>query len=379
MVYLGAVEGKRNNPSPPSTPSPWLIILFTAPVPLLLFLLFFYKWYNQKTDFTKVTGEFVQRQNQVMAYDTLSLARDVSHLLESAANDAETLALVPATEAAYRSFYDGHSAMITEYDEKQKIPVQNRIPLYNTLTFMKPNGEEVFAFEEGKVRKAIHKLADCKEIELCDREARTLAARLQPGELRYGNLMRWYTPEGTTPPDERETLTVLFRSKTSLVEVGLDYRHLKSILYAPTFPYNPRADLLHSYDNGNYVYLIDSRMDIIAHPRYSHVTGIDRNTGGRVEPVKTDADTGTHRLNVSEYQGEKLKEYFKRLMTRSFQHKSVDMFRAPNMGGTNRVISVSPILLSRGQFKQSGVFGHVAVGCSVDYFEEPKERFVIYY
>ncbi len=368
------MDVKRNN----SSPSPWLIILFTAPVPLLLFVLFFYKWYNQKTDFTKVTGEFVQRQNQVMAYDTLSLARDVSHILETAANDTETLSLVPATESAYHGFYEAHVGTVTEFDEKQKIPVQTRLTLYNTLTLLKPNGDEVFRFEEGKVQKP-RKLADCKELELCDREARQLAIRLSPSELRYGNLMRWYTPEGSPAPSERETLTVLYHSKTGIVELGIDYRHLKSVMYAPTFPYTPRADLLHAYENGNYVYLIDSRMDFIAHPRYWHVTGIDRNTGGRVEPIKTDADTGTHRLNVAEYQGEKLKEYFKRLLSRSFEHKSVDMFRAPNMVGTNRVISVSPILLSRGQFKTSGVFGHVSVGCSVDYFEEPKERFVPYY
>jgi hypothetical protein len=373
------MEAKRSGGAPPTKVSPWLIILFTAPVPLLLFVLFFYKWYNQKTDFTKVTGEFVQRQNQVMAYDTLSLARDVSHLLEAAANDTETLALVPPTETGFAGFHGAHSAMVTEYDDKQKIPAQVRIPLYNTLTLLKPNGDEVFRFEEGKVVKPLRKLADCKEIELCDRETRTLAVQMKPGDLRYGNLMRWYVPEGSPLPNERETLTLVYRSKTSLVELGLDYRHLKAVMYAPTFPYTPRADLLHAYENGNYVYVIDSRLDFIAHPRYWHVTGIDRNTGGKVEPIRSDADTGTHRLNVSEYQGEKLKEYFKRLLNRSFQHKSVDMFRAPNMLGTNRVISVSPILLSRGQFKTSGVFGHVSVGCNVDYFEEPKERFVPYY
>ncbi len=373
------MEAKSKANSAATKLSPWLIILFTAPIPLMLFLLFFRNWYHQKTDFTKAAGEFVQRQNQVMAFDTLSLAHDVGHLLETAANDTETLALVPPAEAAYRIFYLAHPGMVTEFDDNQKVPVQVPLPLYNTLTFLQPNGDEAFRFEEGKSVKALRKLADCKEIELCDRESRTLAVRLPVGELRFGNLMRWYTPEGSPKPSERETLTVLFRSKTAIVELGLDYRHLKSVLYSPTFPYSPRADLLRAYENGNYIYLVDSRMDIFAHPRYWHVTGIDRNTGTRVEPIRTDADTGTHRLNIAEYQGEKLKEYFERLLTRSFQHKSIDMFQAPNLDGTNRVISVSPILLSRGQFKNSGVFGHVSVGCNVEHFEEPKERFVPYY
>jgi len=40
---------------------------------------------------------------------------------------------------------------------------------------------------------------------------------------------------------------------------------------------------------------------------------------------------------------------------------------------------VAPILFSKGQFKETGIFGHVVTGCSVDYFEEPKEKFLPYY
>ena len=95
--------------------------------------------------------------------------------------------------------------------------------------------------------------------------------------------------------------------------------------------------------------------------------------------MQSDSDEGKHPINIRAYRGEKLKTYFDRLLTRSFLQQSVDIFRASNLEGSNRVLSVAPILINKGQFQKTGVFGYVVLGCSVDYFEEPKEQYVPYY
>jgi hypothetical protein len=84
-------------------------------------------------------------------------------------------------------------------------------------------------------------------------------------------------------------------------------------------------------------------------------------------------------MNIAKYQGEKLRQYFTRLLKLSFVSKSVDVFSAPNLKGTNRVLATAPILFSEGQFQSSGVFGHVVTGCNVDYYEDPKEQAIPYY
>lgn len=359
--------------------SPWLIILLTAPVPLILFALFFYKWYHERTDFSQITTRFVQRQNQVMAFDAISVSRRFAHLMNRAATDVKTLSLVDPTAANLKAFHGGHRGMAMELDNDKKVTRQIPLPLYRSLSVMNTKGDELISLVDGVIQPRKRKLAQCLEIELCDRKTRDLATKLKVGDLRFGNLMRKYLRKGVPDVQGRDVVTVLYRGKSGIFELGLDYRHLKSVVFTPTFPYEAKTDLLHSYYNGNYIYFVDSQNDILLHPKYWHVTGVDFETKSRVKPVLQDGEMGTGRLNISEYQGKKLREYFKRLLSKSFAHRSVDIFRAPNLGGTNRVLSVAPVLVRHGQFEQSGVYGHVVIGCNVDYFEEPTEKFVPYY
>ena len=117
----------------------------------------------------------------------------------------------------------------------------------------------------------------------------------------------------------------------------------------------------------------------MAHPKFWNVMGIDSETGLRMVPMKVDSDEGLRPMNIRAYQGEKLRGYFDRLLNRSFLQRTVDIFQASNLGGNHRVLSVAPILLQKGQFQKSGVSGYVVLGCSVDFFQEPKEQYVPYY
>lgn len=358
--------------------SPWLIIMATAPVPLILFLFFFYKWYQDKSDLGRVTSHFVQRQNQVIAYDAVALSREVAQLLETAVTDARGLSLIPVSEKTVLEFARIHESPVTVVDSEKRIAVQQWLPRYNRIVFLKANGNETLRLEGGSLQKNLRTLSECREKDLCDRKARERAVSLSDGQAYFGNLMRYYIPEKSDETGEG-SYTIMIRSKDRIIELGIDYRHFRSLLFVPTFPYQQRTDLLRAHQAGNYVYLMDINTDVLVHPRYCHVTGIDRSTGTIVSPVITDADVGTHRLNVKEYRGEKLKEYFERLLTRSLIHKSVDIFRSPNLVSGNLVLTVAPVLLSKGQFEKTGVFGHVVIGCSVDYFEEPREQFIPYY
>lgn len=352
--------------------------MLTAPIPLILFVFLFYRWYQDKTDLTRLTSRFIQRQGQVIAHDAMKLSKDMSDLLVTTANDIRSLSLIPSSQARYAEFLAAHQFPVTWRESKRRTLTQLSIPLYRYVARLSVQGNETLRYEAGATQQKLRALKDCRESDLCDRRAREQAINLTPGKLLYGNLMRWYTPKGTEDNGEG-TYTVLYRGPNVIFELGLDYRHIRSLLYIPTFPYEARDDLMRAYESGNYAYVLDTSTDMLAHPRNWHVTGIDRATGAVVLPVVTDKDIGTHRMNVRAYRGDKIKVYFNRLLSRSLVHRSVDMFRSPNLMRKNLVLAVAPIVLNLGQFEKAGIFGHVVLGCSTEYFEEPREPFIPYY
>lgn len=375
------MESETSNPKPPLRPflNPWLIILLTAPLPLLLFVFFFVKWYNQKTDFTKVTSYFVQRQNTVLAHNAMEVSAGISDLLEKAARDADILSTLPLKTENFQRFYRAQVGDIMLFDAKNEYYKQGLLPFYNKLMFITPKGEVKLYLKNGELYTGLRSVAECREADLCDRPMLDRALTLPVGEVQFGRVLRYYAPEGTAEDVNDASLSVALRAPNGIYVLGLDYRHLKDYLSVPTFPYQPKKNLLQAYINGNYVYIVDSLNNVIVHPKYWDEVGIDKKTGKWMSTMVTDAEDGTHPINVSDYKEGKLKAYFDRLAKKSFAQNALDIFQAPNLAGTIRVLSVAPIVFSRGQFKQAGVFGHVIIGCNVDYFEEPKERFVPYY
>ncbi len=359
--------------------NPWALILFVFPIPILIVGLFFYYWSTARADYKRVTSQFIQRQNQVLAHDAMEVAREVSHLLEEAAHDVQTLSLIPTTPANFTKFYISRVGQLTQLDPRDDSVNIIPLPLYNEIIFLNLHGDEQLRLKNGQQESQLRRFNQCSGINLCDAELIKKAISLSEGEIYFGRLIRWYSKEKENEKNEGSYLPVVYRAADGFFLLGLDYRYLKELLTQPTFPYERKQNLLQSYQNGNYIYIVDSEMDFIAHPKFWNVSGFSPLTGFRVESMQIDADEGEHPINIRSYRGERLKTYFDRLLNRSFLQRSVDVFQASNLGGSNRVLSVAPILMQKGQFRTTGIFGYVILGCSVDYFEAPKEQYVPYY
>ena len=359
--------------------NPWALILVVFPVPLLLLGLFIYYWSSASSQYKRVTSQFIERQNQVLARDAMEMAREVAHLMEEAAHDVQALSLIPPTSTNFTKFYLSRVGQLTQLDPRDDSVNTIPLPLYNEIIYLNLQGDEQLRLKNGQKENRLRRLSQCTGHSLCSAELIKKAQSLVEGELYFGKLMRWYSKENETERDDGAFFPVIYRGGDGIYLVGLDYRYLKELLTQPTFPYERKQNLLHSYQNGNYIYILDNDFDFLAHPKFWNVTGIDPVSGLRMTPMKMDSDEGLHPINVRSYQGDKLKSYFDRLLNRSFLQKSVDIFQASNLGGNHRVLSVAPILLQKGQFQKSGVLGYVVLGCSVDYFQEPKEQYVPYY
>ncbi len=375
---FGAMKtGAPQKPSQKPSLSPWVIILFTAPVPLMLFVLFLAKWYNQKNDFNRLKSQYVQRQNAVLAFGAVDVAMGFSDLLEKAARDAATFALLPPTAKNLNGFYHAQSGSFTRYDAKNHAVLDEPLPLlYSRLAAVLNSKGDSRRSELGEGKILPHTpLSQCQLKNLCDRDLREHATHLKPGELYYGRVLKYYVPKGK-PNLDKGGLSVAYRTDSAILILTIDYLHIRDHLTTPVFPFDSKRDMNQGYDKGNYIFVIDGDTNFISHPHYWNEAGIDPATGTWAVPLKTEQEAGTHPVQVSAYEKGRLKEYFQRLLNISFATNAVDIFRAPNLRGTNRVLSVAPIPFNKGQFKASGIFGHVIVACNIEYFEEPKSRFV---
>jgi len=356
----------------------WLIILLTAPLPLLLVGFLAFRWYQQKTDLGRLTRDFMRRQNTVLGYDALGVSTGFSDLLEKAARDVQVLALLPPSAEAFLRFHRTQMGSYTRFDTENHAVLTAPLPFFNRLAFLSPDGTRKVLILDGKADTRPLPLAACRKADLCDRGLLDDAVKLPVGGLLYGRILRYYSPVGVPEDDRGASLSVAFRAREGIFVVGIDYLHLKDHLTTPAFPYDSKRDLLQAYHKGNYIYIVDRDRNVISHPYYPNVMGIDRATGDWAVPMRDDGDTGKRPINIAAYRSGKLKEYFARLMLIPFETNGIEIFEAANLAGATRVLSVAPVTLSHGQFK-TGQFGHAVVGCNIDYFEAPKERFVPYY
>lgn len=360
--------------------NPWLLVLVTVPIPLILLGVMGYRWYERSTDAGQIASDLIRRQNTIIAYDAMGVGKDFAALLESAFSDTRTLALVPPSESNYRKFIEAHAHRVTVFQRERGAIQQKVMPLYREIAYYSLSAGPSYLMLGDRFSKFSSGLGACLSKDLCDRELLEELDKLPEGQLRLGRVYRWYSNKDEPEDVQGALLRVGMRLKNAILTLGISYRQIQQLLYTPTFPYGEKTDLLLAYAQGNYIYVVDGiHYDLLVHPKYWHVTGIDKQSGKRVTPAVTDADLGSRPLNVLAYRGHSLRDYFDRLLTTSFLQRSVDMFRAPNLEGTYRVLAVAPILFSQGQYEESGIFGFVIVGVGVDHFEEPQEKVVPYY
>ena len=358
----------------------WLVITVVALPPLVAFLIFGIRWYRQDTDLRRVFSHFLERQNAVLAHDAEGVATEIGGLLSQMAIDLKLLPLLGTREADLRSFLDLKSAEALEFSSLPEDPPQvKNVPLYSWLLIANTQGKFLSVLREGHLEPRLRTVADCSPTNLCDRALLEQVLSLPGDVLVYGNLLRYYIPKSEKNSGAGAALHAALKLRDRVYILGLNYTHLTKYLAAMVFPYVQKRDLLQAYQNGNYLYIVDGQYNIIAHPKYWHVAGVEKESGLAVTPVRTDADEGTHPLNVAAYREGALKEYFERLLKSSFTRPGADIFEAPNLAGTKRVLTVVPIPLKEGQFAATGVFGHLIVGCGVEYFEQPTEHWLPYY
>ena len=352
---------------------PWFMILLTAPLLLLIIGVTVFRWRAQREDAARLSDTFAQRQNKTLIHDALRVARSVSNLLTVAASDARLIA--SATPADRGRLFAA----------AQRVPGEVRagwepvLPVYNRM-LVRTTGGEFSYYHQGDLNPRLRQVSKCSTRDLCDRMTlESAVARLPVGQAMVGKALRWYTPKNDPAASGEGTLSVAFRGATAVVVLGVDFQSFQPVLRLPTFPYQERGDLMEDYEAGNYIYLLDSDTDLLAHPRRWHILGLDPATGQPRTPMKTDSDSGQHPLNFRAYERGVLRPYFDRLIQKTFQAAEVDVFSAANLSGQIRVVSIAPIYLPAVFFDQQAPFGYAGVGCALEHFREPKERLVPYY
>ncbi|MBI1859721.1 MAG: hypothetical protein HYR96_02230 [Deltaproteobacteria bacterium] len=357
---------------------PWLFLLLTAPVPLILFGVLAYRWYVRQTDSTRVTRHLIQRQNTVIATDANEVARQVTSLLVRSTETIRSLPLVRAEIAVWSAFRIIHQSPIAEWNGTSHTIERRTIPLFSQVSRWTEGGDEDIRIDES-TKPPLRKFTNCDVRLACDRALLHTLTSAPDKTVRFGRLLRPYTPLAGPDDARQAAIWIGYRDGGHIYTGAMDYRHLKSLILSPIFPYDPLGDPLEAYRNGNYTFVVDIESTVLVHPKHWHVAGLQRETGAPIPPMEYDSDEGTHPLNIARYQGTTLKSFFDHLLQHSLRIKTVDIFPASNLKGTHRVIATAPVLFEDAQFRAGGVFGYVIAGCNNEYYEEPKEKSVPYY
>lgn len=362
-----------------STTKAWLLLLLTAPIPLTLFGVLSYQWYQRQTDSTRMSRRFLQRQNTVIATDAKEVAHQVSALLIEGSRVVRTLPLLKSAPTVWRNFLISLSGPVSQWNRASFSVEHTDLPLFTELSKWDSRGRELVRVNSEGAHLPLRNFDNCDVRSRCELNVLKEMHALPDGVLRIGRLIRWYSPEGMADDNKGASLWFGYRAGGNIFIAALDYRHMQSVLLTNTFPYERRGDPLEGYQSGNYIFVVDSEKNVLVHPKYWHVYGIDRTTGLPKEPFETDEGDGKGPLNIAKYRTGKLRPYFDRLLGQSLRQNTVDVFSAINLKGTNRVVATAPILFHEAQFQDSGIFGYVIAGCNTDDYDAPKEPTSPYY
>lgn len=361
-----------------SRTKPWLLLLLTAPVPLILFGILSFQWYRKQTDSTRIMHQFIQRQNSVIGMDAKNVATQFTHLLLQGVRVARALPALKNDIQSRRILLKSFRQPITEWNPRSRSIETNMRGLFTEISEWNLSLSETVRTNESGLLPTRNG-HNCDVRNHCDLALLEALVASPKNTLRIGSIVRWYTPEGMEDSNEGSSLGFAVRTENRIHVASLDYAHLKHFLLANTFPYERRGDPIEGYLSGNYVYVTDANHNVIAHPKYWHVYGFDRTTGKAIPPMTKDSESGTHPLNIAAYREGVLRQYFDHLMNQSFRLRTPDVFSAVNLKGTLRILASAPIFLKEGQFQEDGIFGHVITGCNIDYYSNPKEQKVPYY
>ncbi len=365
--------------------------LLISILPLLLFGLYSYSSISRvgKTSIQRVKETIDEKTKETLIMQAVQAAGEIRSFLENREIDLNELLQRPATPKSYLDFSRFHSSLIWLPDgHGLKSPgIKKRIPLYKELSFVLPDGNELFKIRENKIvpKSRLKNVANPLNTTYKSEKYFSEAIKLSPGEVYVSHLNGFFvTPEEEfKEKGDKELLkiskyydgVIRFAAPkfvggrlAGIVVLGVDHRHLMEFTQH-LLPNSGEKIVFPDYNTGDYAFLFDDEGWIITHPKFWDIRGNFKN--GKPVPA------------YSVHTPQKLIEqgYIPfNLDSAGFIHPNYPLVAnevrklnsgsviTKNVGGVVKVMAYAPVLYNKGVYKKYGIFGGVTIGSEIHRF-----------
>jgi serine phosphatase RsbU (regulator of sigma subunit) len=366
------------------------LILLVGLVPLILLAYFSIRSANVSNDNATnlATAALDEKSLESLKMQAIPIANSIEFFLSRTVQDTLDLSSLPREPEVYIKFQQSQNREISwgigSYDRPQT--KEAVLPFYREVTFINRVGQEVVRVKEGRVLPP-DQLRDVSNPANTTYKTEDYFAKtrvLPRGEVYVSRVMAWHTstplqPGGGRLPDNEiasnnlEKYEAVLRFATpvfgdnntfeGIVMVSLDMRHLYEyfmhvvpLVAGKTVPWP-------QHKTGNYMYAWDDQGYLIVHPLLWQQRGVDQNgnllkdwSSGR--PPVQERETALFRMQIA---NAPVPEMYRRTLA----NEPVGNLENVSQDGARKANIYVPIRFNLGEYKQSGIFGGLAISANV--------------
>ncbi len=363
--------------------------LLSGLIPLLLIGFFAMRGFSRASDVAEQTARNALDQE---ALDALQLqaetiAENVEGLLDQAIQDTFGLAILPADPELYAFFYEQHIAEI-QYPKDELVSISEEVPLYREIAFLDLTGQEKLKIVNGQrvSERFLLDVSDPENTTYATEDYFARSEKLAIGRIYVSPVTGWHAGQikqpGNTLDAERTIGSEFGRYEAVIrfvtphintdgeidgfVVLSLDHRHVieQAIHFEST---EPGQVVWPDYTSGNYAVLFDHEGYTIAHPRLNRIRGL--NFDGQLIDY-WDNETSRNDREKLAFNWAKagfLNETFPAAYEAVMQNQAGFTTRTNNQDITI-LTYYQPIPFEHGVYRDSGLFGGVTIGASLNRF-----------
>lgn len=324
----------------------------------------------------------------------VAAAQQISLILNEAVEDSFAAALLPRTPAAYQQFYNTHQHLLrypVYHTNNEVVSQLTTIPTYREMVYIDASGQEQIRLVDGQLlpAEALRNVSRVDNTTYKTERYFAEAAFLRPGDIYVSPVSAWHITNPAQPAQAYANLppgfsynqyeavirfaVPLFTPEGAfdgVVLLALDHRHvMEKVVHIRPLSETPIAWA--DYESGDYAFMFDFEGYTIAHPLLNRVRGFDDR--GRLAPY-------TPQMSREEQQNYPFNMLYSSndpSFAKIYQDVlsgKIDTTIATNASGVRKVTAYAPIHFTYGVYEQSGVFGGVTIGASLDRFNQAAER-----